>query len=78
MAEAATSLPPLLPWVSREKPIRYGSWLIYRNDFTAHPDWRSVAWLYVHEDYDGPEDNRCGHGPSVDACMTEIQESEEA
>lgn len=68
---------PAIPDVTHGEPIRYRGYRIYRNDFTAHPDWRDVAWVYVHEDYDGPEDNRCGHGPSVEACITEIQESEE-
>lgn len=69
----------VMPWVTWDNPIRYGKWRIYRNDFTAHPAWMTVAWEYVHEDYDGAPDagdNRCGHGASVDACIAEIQEWE--
>jgi hypothetical protein len=69
--------PTTLPWVTWGNPIRFGDWRIYRNDFTAHPDWLSVAWLYVHEDYDGPEDNRHGFASSIDGCIALIQEHEE-
>ena len=67
----------VLPWVTWDRPIRYGDWRIYRNDFTAHPDWLSVAWLYVHEDYDGVEDSRNGFASSIDGCIAAIQEWEE-
>lgn len=36
------------------------------------PCWRQFAWSYAHKDYDGPEDNRCGHAESPEACMAEI------
>lgn len=29
-------------------------------------------WQWVHEDYDGPEDNRCGHAPSLEAAKADI------
>ncbi len=31
-----------------------------------------VDWSFVHEDYDGPEDNRCGCAASAEACREEI------
>lgn len=76
-AEASEPSASIMPWVSWNDPIRYGKWRIYRNDFVAHPAWRTVAWLWVHEDYDGPEDGRCGYAPSVDGCISEIQLWEE-
>lgn len=58
-------------------PILYGDWRIYENDFRAHHDWRTVRWLYVHDDYDGPEDDRSGFAASIEACKAEIDEWEE-
>jgi hypothetical protein len=62
---------------SYNDPIKYKGYLIYQNDFTAHPDWADVSWLYIHEDYDGPEDNRAGVHSSVDLCKQEIDWLEE-
>jgi hypothetical protein len=31
-----------------------------------------VDWTFVHVDYDGPEDSRCGCAASADACREEI------
>ena len=70
----------VMPWVTWDKPIRYGPWRIYRNDFTAHPKWMTVAWEYTHDDYDGAPDagdSRHGHCANIDACIAEIQEWEE-
>jgi len=67
-----------IPSVTHSKPIRFGAWSIYRNDFTAHPNWRLVAWLYAHDDYDGPEDGRAGVEASVEDCISAIQEREAA
>lgn len=65
---------PRIPDVQHAEPIRYRGYRIFRNDFTAHPDWREVAWVFTHEDYDGPEDNRHGHAATVEACIFEIDE----
>ena len=35
-------------------------------------DWMKDEWIYSHEDYDGPGDNRCGTEATVDACKIEI------
>lgn len=35
------------------------------------PD-RSSDWQWVHFDYDGPEDNRCGHAASLSAARAEV------
>lgn len=59
--------------------IPHRSWIIYENDFRAHPDWRKVRWLYSHQDFDGAEDSgdsRCGAMESVEACKAEIDEWE--
>ena len=60
--------------------IAYRDYLIYPNDFVAHPDAYRVAWCYAHKDYDGapidadgpPGDNRCGACETVEACKEEI------
>lgn len=36
---------------------------------------RSTDWSYSHDDYDGADDsndNRCGHGASIEECKREI------
>ena len=35
---------------------------------------RKMDWDYVHEDYDGPEDNRCGCAASIEECKSDIDE----
>ena len=35
---------------------------------------RSFDWDYVHEDYDGPGDHRCGSCASKESAMVEIDE----
>lgn len=37
------------------------------------PD-RNHDWQFAHEDYDGPEDRRCGTGCSVADCKAKIDE----
>ena len=32
--------------------------------------WLGYEW--VHDDYDGPEDNRCGYGKTLAEVFTEI------
>lgn len=34
-------------------------------------------WDFVHDDYDGPEDTRCGAAMSPEACLYCIREIEE-
>lgn len=35
---------------------------------------RSCDWEFAHVEYDGPEDNRIGHGPTVEDCKRQIDE----
>lgn len=35
-------------------------------------------WTFYHKDYDGPEDRRCGHAASAQACCEEIDLIEDA
>jgi hypothetical protein len=35
------------------------------------------GWTYAHEDYDGPEDGRCGQATTIEGCVAEIKEREE-
>jgi hypothetical protein len=45
----------------------------YRIDYDPPPiPVRCCDWQFAHEDYDGPEDNRCGHAPSLEAAKAEI------
>jgi len=46
----------------------------YRIEYDPKPIPAScgVDWTYVHEDYDGPEDSRCGCAASADACREVI------
>ena len=38
---------------------------------------RICDWHFVHVDYDGPEDNRGGHGASEAECRAMIDEMED-
>lgn len=48
--------------------IRHRDWSIYREG----PDW-----TFVHMEYDGPEDRRCGTAASVDDAIRAIDEFED-
>lgn len=37
----------------------------------------AMGYQYVHEDYDGPEDSRCGTEKSVELCYRSIDERED-
>ena len=41
------------------------------------PDRYCVDWNYCHDDYDGPEDRRCGNAGSLRDCMDAIDEIED-
>ena len=53
-----------LPGSSWSNPIWHRGWRIYIGDFTAYE--------FVHDEYDGPEDNRCGHADSLAEAKAEI------
>jgi len=58
--------------------LRYGKWRIEPTDpLPPISNWQKFAWSYVHDDYDGPEDNRCGYADSPMACIAEIEERED-
>jgi hypothetical protein len=38
---------------------------------------RTCDWQYVHNEYDGPEDRRCGSARTEFDCMLEIDEIED-
>ncbi len=48
-------------------------------DFVIHFDAppipvRCCDWHFYHKDYDGPEDNRHGDGPSLEDCKAQIDD----
>lgn len=50
-----------------------GEYRGFRIDYAPPPiPARECDWQWVHEDYDGPEDNRCGHAPSLEAAKADI------
>lgn len=61
-----------IPGSSTSNPILYKDYEISVGPGYT-PDSR---WQYAHEDYDGPEDNRCGLGSSIDDCKEQIDEIE--
>lgn len=70
-----------IPGSCYSNPIKYKNYRIYLNDFNAHPNAWQVAFVFVHEDYDGAPDagdDRCGYGPSIIACMNEIDNLEDS
>ena len=50
--------------------MRYKDYFIFHNPKPI--PIRDVDWDWVHIDYDGPEDDRCGVGASVMDCKNEI------
>jgi len=54
--------------VTYENPIRYRGYRIYPGDFQL--------WQFVHEDYDGDGDHRCGDGTLIIECINQINEME--
>ena len=52
------------------KVVFDGEWLITPADAPV----RNVNWSYVHADYDGDEDGRCGFGASIEDCLVQIKE----
>lgn len=55
-----------IPGSSYSNPVHYRGWRIYIGEWTP--------FEYVHEDYDGPEDNRCGTAKTVEEAKREIDE----
>lgn len=56
----------------RPRPLMYRGFEIY---FDPPPiPTRACDWHYVHKDYDGPEDNRCGSGASFRECVDLIND----
>lgn len=54
----------------------FGSDAEMYKDFVISRSWGAPGsiWEYVHKDYDGPEDNRCGHAGSIEEAKTDIDE----
>lgn len=61
-----------IPGSSWSNPIWHGKWRIYVDD-CGPPHTR---YAYVHDDYDGPGDDRQGHTVTVDEAKAEIDEIE--
>ena len=55
--------------------FRYRQYTIYREPPPIPT--RAHDWAYVHDDYDGPEDGRCGTGASLLDCLQQIEEESE-
>ena len=53
--------------------MKYRNWTISR---ISPPIPTIIKWQYVHEDYDGPEDNRCSVACTLWECIVEINERE--
>lgn len=53
-------------------PIEYRDFVIV---FDPPPIGTRVAdWQWSHKDYDGPEDNRLGHSPTLEKAKADIDE----
>lgn len=56
-----------------QNPRWYGKWRIYLDPSPFG------SYAFVHDDYDGApdaHDNRCGHGRTLQDCITQIDEIE--
>lgn len=62
-------------WPDRDvKP--YGEGSIEYRGYAVSNSWHS-GFDYVHNDYDGPEDGRCGNESTLEACYRAIDERED-
>jgi hypothetical protein len=69
-----------IPGSCWDNPIWYKNYRIYLNDYSGPGD-HLVQFAYSHDDYDGApdgNDNRFGYAATVEACKSEIDNSEEA
>lgn len=57
-----------IPGSSYDNPIWYGKWKIYIGSY--------FPYEYIHDDYDGEEDNRFGFCASIEECKQQINEWE--
>lgn len=55
----------------------YGEGSIEYRDYAISNAWIG-GFQYVHNDYDGPEDNRAGHEATLEDCYRAIDESYDA
>lgn len=68
-----------IPGASYSNPIWHRRWRIYLNDFTAHSNAWQVAFVGLHDDFDGASDandHRCLYAASEAALRAEIDEWE--
>lgn len=56
------------------KTDRYGKYSITK---TCVDPRRNFEWEFVHDDYDGPPDPRCGYGQSLEDCIDQIMDLED-
>jgi hypothetical protein len=54
--------------------IEYRNYRIYQYDPPG--PWYGDCWAFVHKDYDGEGDRRCGYCHTVDQCKIEIDDLE--
>lgn len=57
-----------------EMKVRYKGYIIERNWVSKIPQFDE--WIYAHEEYDGPEDPRCGACKTFEECKEEIDDLE--
>jgi len=56
----------------------YRDYMIIRRWITRETDQPQFdEWEYVHEDYDGPGDPRCGYARSLGECREKINDLED-
>ena len=55
----------------------YRGYIIERRWVTKTGKPQPDEWGFVHDDFDGPGDARAGYGPTLQACMTWIDELED-
>lgn len=71
--EMASSSNPSSSQMTKPEAEPSGAYRGFRIDYAPPPiPTRECDWQWVHDDYDGPEDNRCGHAPSLAAAKSDI------
>jgi len=55
--------------------MRYGEYIISRL-WVSRKKHAPNEFVFSHDDYDGPEDHRLGHAPTIRECKEQIDEIE--
>lgn len=72
---ALAGLPPDLAANWQSGYIKYRGYLITQEWSTRFGKPQPDEWCYAHEEFEGPEDHRCGWCATMESCKEEIDDN---